>query len=372
MGSRPLAVGTACVGLLVSACGGSGASATTGLTAPPGVSATGMGNPSVQVTIHEAGSTLLFPLLEEYVSPLHDDDPNIVFAPAGGGSGKGIAGALGGTLDMGGSDAYVSNFQAQQYPDVADVPIAISAQAVNYNLQGVSDLRLTGEVLASMYQGRVTRWNDAAIASLNPGIALPAMRIVPVRRADSSGDTFIFTQFLTDTSESWRSGPVFGTTVAWPPVPAELSALGNPAMVATCAATPGCVAYVGVSAEQDALNAGLGEALLRSRAGAFLKPTHDTITAAVDASMKTVPGDLRRSLIYFDGPASYPIINFEYLMVNRRQNDPNKALAIRTILSWAIDPAKGSSDGYLSKVDFVPLPAIVLSPVRQLITSIGP
>jgi phosphate transport system substrate-binding protein len=370
MDPRRFVVSTGCLALVATACGGSAASATRGLSASSG-SGTGTGNPPVSVTIHEAGSTLLFPLLREYVAPLHEDYPNITLAPAGGGSGRGIAGALGGGLDMGGSDAYLSNFQAQQYPDVLDVPIAISAQAVNYNLPGISDLRLTGEVLAGIYQGRVTRWNDPSIAALNPRVRLPGTAIVPVRRADSSGDTFIFTQFLTDTSESWRSGAAFGTTVSWPLVPAEVSAPGNPGMVTTCAATVGCVAYVGVSAEQDALDAGLGEALLQSRAGPFLKPTHDTITAAVDASMRTVPGDLRRSLIYFDGPSSYPIINFEYLMVNRKQANTDRAQAIRTVLSWAIDRSKGSSDAYLSKVDFVPLPDVVLPGVRQLIARVA-
>lgn len=358
--SRLLVISTG-LGLMATGCGSGGGAGAAG----------GTGNPSSAVTIREAGSTLLFPLLEEYVGPIHDAYSHITLAPAGGGSGKGIAGALDESLDMGGSDAYLSNVQAQQHPDVADVPIAISAQAVNYNLPGISDLRLSGEVLAGIYQGRVTRWNDPGIASLNPGVTLPSTTIVPVRRADSSGDTFIFTQFLTATSESWRSGPLFGTTVAWPAVPAEVSAPGNPSMVTRCAATPGCVAYVGVSAEQGALDAGLGEALLRSRSGAFLKPTRETISAAVGASMKTVPGDLRRSLIYFDGPASYPIINFEYLMVNRRQADADRAQAIRTILGWAVDRSKGSSDAYLSRVDFVPLPDIVLPEVRRLITGIA-
>jgi phosphate transport system substrate-binding protein len=141
-------------------------------------------------------------------------------------------------------------------------------------------------------------------------------------------------------------------------------------MVSTCAATSGCVAYVGVSARQAAMDAGLGEAVLQNRAGRFLRPTTDAITAAVNASMRTVPGDLRRSLIYFDGANSYPIINFEYIMLNVRQPSADRALAARTFLTWAIDTKGGSSPDLLSKVDFVPLPGVVLPEVRQLIASI--
>jgi len=219
------------------------------------------------VTVREDGSSLVYPYLQKMVAPLAQAYPNITLAPAAGGSGKGISDAIAGAVDMGGSDAYLSAGQAAQNPGLLNIPIAISAQAINYNLPGVADLKLSGDVLAKIYMGKITRWNDGAIAALNPGVNLPSTTIVPVRRVDSSGDTFIFTSLLAATNGDWKSGPDFGTTVTWPAVGNELTASGNPAMVQTCKNTPGCVAYIGVSAEQSALAANLGEAqLLR---GAF-------------------------------------------------------------------------------------------------------
>jgi phosphate transport system substrate-binding protein len=206
------------------------------------------GNPATAVTITETGSTLLLPFLQELVAPLKASYSNITLQPSGGGSGKGMADALSGAVDLGGSDAYLSNTQAQANPDVLDLPVVVSAQAINYNLTGVSDLRLSGDVLARVYRGDITSWNDPAIAALNSGVTLPSTRIVPVRRAEPSGDTFIFTQFLSNTSDAWRSSPGYGASLAWPSVSGEVSTRTNRGMVTTCAATPGCVAYVGVSA----------------------------------------------------------------------------------------------------------------------------
>ena len=122
---------------------------------------------------------------------------------AAGGSGKGQTDAISGAVDMGGSDAYLSAGQVSANPGIMNIPIAVSAQAVNYNLPGISNLKLSGSVIAQIYSGTITSWNDAAIAALNTGVTLPATPIVPVRRVDSSGDTFIFTSFLSATSTTW-------------------------------------------------------------------------------------------------------------------------------------------------------------------------
>lgn len=358
------------VGLLVSACGGSGP--TGGSTPTPTESAASIktGNPTKPVTITESGSSLVLPYLQKMVDPLKQDYANVTLAPAGGGSGKGIADAISGTVQMGGSDAYISDAQAQQNPTLLNIPIAVSAQAINYNLPGVKDLKLNGDVLAKVYMGKITKWNDPAIAALNSGVTLPDTAIVPVRRVESSGDTFIFTQLLSKTNSDWNNGPAFGTTVTWPAVPGEVTATGNPGMVQVCKQTPGCLAYIGVSVEQTAIAAGLGEAMLQNKAGKFVQPTQDAITAAVAGQSSSIPNDLRTSLIYGPGSNSYPIVNYEYLIVKSQQTDADTALAIRTFLAWAIDPSKGASSANLSAVNFVALPTSVVPKVKAAIAKI--
>jgi phosphate transport system substrate-binding protein len=328
------------------------------------------GNPSSAVTINEAGSSLLYPYLQELVTPLKTAYPNITLAPAAGGSGKGIADVISGTVNIGGSDAYLSNSEIAANPGLMNIPIVVSSQAVNYNLPGIKNLRLTGDVLAQIYSGKITKWNDSAITSLNPGVNLPGTTIVPVRRVDSSGDTFLFTSFLSATNTTWSNGPAFGTTITWPPVSNEVTANGNPGMVQTCSATPGCVAYVGISAESSALAANLGEAELKNQSGSFLQPTATTVTAAANAGSTNVPSNLAQSLIYQPGADSYPIVNFEYIIVKDSQSSSDVALAIRTFLVWAASPTGGSNPTYLAKDQFQALPSSVVAKAAPVISKI--
>jgi len=358
--------------LALAACGGGGSSKSSSTTTSTAAPAAGLdvGNPASPVTLNESGASLLFPFLQELVTPLHDKYPNITLAPAAGGSGKGISDAIAGLVQMGGSDAYLSNGQLAQNPGLMNIPIAVSAQAVNYNLPGVASLKLSGDILAKIYQGAIKKWNDPAISALNSGVTLPATTIIPVRRVDSSGDTFLFTSFLSATNSQWQSGPGFSTTVTWPPAPGELTAQGNPGMVQTCKANPGCVAYVGVSAEAAAQQAGLGEAMLQNKAGNFLQPTSDTINAAVTAAGTTVPANLAVSLIYLPGAQSYPIVNFEYIIVKSTQPSADVAKAIRTFLAFAIDPSGGSTTALLSKENFVALPSSIIPKVNAAIAKV--
>ena len=355
----------------IAACGGNGSAGSPSPTPTP-TTAVKVGNPTKAVTLSESGSSLVLPYLQKMVDPLKQAYPNVTLAPAGGGSGKGISDSIAGTVVMGGSDAYLSDAQAHQNPDILNVPIVVSAQAINYNLPGVTNLKLSGDVLARIYLGTITRWNDQAIARLNLGVTLPDTTIVPVRRVESSGDTFLFTSLLDATNSDWRNGPSFGTTVTWPAAKGELTATGNPGMVQVARQTPGSIAYVGVSAEQSAQGAGLGEAMVQNKAGKFLMPTQTAIDAAVTASAKTIPSDMRKSLIYASGDQSYPIVNFEYMMVKRTQPDADTALAVRTFLTFAIDTTKGSSGDNLASANFVALPDNVVQKVRGAIDKIGP
>jgi phosphate transport system substrate-binding protein len=357
--------------LAVAACGGSSSpTATSSNSGTPAPAVTG--NPTAAVSLTESGSSLLLPFLQELVSPLTAAYPNITLAPAGGGSGKGITDAIAGNSVLGGTDAYLSPAQFSANPTIANIPIAVSAQGVWFNLPGIKNLNLTGAVLAKIYSGTITKWNDPAITALNSGVTLPATTIVPLVRQGSSGDTFLFTSFLSATSPAWSNGPGFGTTVTWPKVSGEGSASSNPGMVAACKA--GCIAYVGVSATSAAQTAGLGEAMLQNKAGTYLTPTAATVAAAVTAGAASIPANLALSLIYQDGAQSYPIVNFEYLVVNTKQSSSDNALAVRTFFDWTIDPSGGSTAAFLGKENFVALqtsvPASVLSAIQAKIASI--
>lgn len=330
-----------------------------------------LADPSSAVTLNESGSTLLYPFLQELVSPLHAKYPNVTLAPGPGGSGKGISDAIAGTTQFGGSDAYLSSSQASGTPGLLNIPIAISSQAVNYNLPGISNLKLTGDVIAQIYQGKITKWNDSAIAALNPGVTLPATNIVPVRRIDASGDTFIFTSFLSATNPAWNNGPAFGTSVTWPAVSNELTANGNPGMVQTCHATPGCIAYIGISSEDAAKSAGLGEAELQNKAGNYVQPDASTVGAAVSAGATSIPASLAAPIIYEPGAQSYPIVNFEYIIVKNKQPGADTATGIRDFLAFAIDPSGGSTPAFLAKEHFVGLPSSVIPQVQKAIASIS-
>lgn len=365
----PLAIGA--LALLISACGGSPATHP-GTTAKKTPAAAPTGNPSSAVTLNEAGSTLIYPYLQVLAPQVHVAYSNITLDPGPGGSGLGISEATAKLVQMGGSDAYLSDAQAAANPSLLNIPIAISAQAVDYNVPGMpANLKITGNILAQMYEGKITEWNDPQLAAINPGVTLPAVKVIPVRRVDSSGDTFIFTSLLTKTNSAWANGPAFGTTVTWPSVATEITANGNPGMIQVCKANPGCIAYIGVSVENTAIQQGLQEALLQNKAGAYLVPDLATITAAVNASAGSTPANLRQSLIYSSGANSYPIINFEYLMVQQQQSDAATAQAIRTFLYWAISPTGGATGSNLSAVDFVALPASVIPKVEAAINKIS-
>ncbi|HEX4214815.1 MAG TPA: phosphate ABC transporter substrate-binding protein PstS [Candidatus Dormibacteraeota bacterium] len=322
------------------------------------------------MTLSEAGSSLVEPYLAALAPQLTSAYSNITLTPSAGGSGVGISDAATNLIDLGGSDAYLSDSEMTQYPGLMNIPIAISAQEIAYNLPGVSDLKLSGNILAEIYQGKITKWNDPAIAKLNSGVNLPSATIVPIRRVDSSGDTFIFSSFLSATNSAWNNGPAFGTTVTWPAVTGELTATGNPGMVQAAHATPDSIAYIGISVKSSIQSAGLGIAELQNKAGKFVSASQATITSAVTNSAQDIPSNLAQSLIYEPGAQSYPIVNYEYMMVQKQQKDANTALAIRTFLTWAVDSSGGANATNLASVNFIALPSNVLLKIKPAIGSI--
>ena len=232
----------------------------------------------------------------------------------------------------------------------------------------MSSLKLNGTVLAGIYDGSITSWDDEAIARINPGVTLPSEKIVPIRRSDSSGDTFLFTSYLSAQDPAWKSAFAFGTTVAWPHVSDEVSAKGNSGMVAACQAHQGCVAYIGISYEAKTSAVGLGQAQLLNGAGNYEAPSAATISAGADGFTSETPSGGTISMINGSAVGSYPIVNYEYGIVSTRQSSTARAQTLKAFLHWAITP--GNSGSYLSKVSFQPLPAEVVSISATLISKI--
>jgi phosphate transport system substrate-binding protein len=310
------------------------------------------------INIIETGSSLLYPLFNLWVPAFTHEHPNVKITTQSTGSGTGISQAVEGIVQIGASDAYMSDALMKQHSDMLNIPLAISMQMVNYNLPGLNqkNLKLSGPVLADIYNGKVTKWNDHEIAALNPGVKLPDHQIIPVHRTDGSGDTFIFTQYLSFSTPSWKNSVGYGTTVSWPAVSGGLGAVGNPGMVTATQGNPYSIAYIGSSYEDVIRKAGLGIAMLKNRDGKFVLPTAKTADSAASAMVSKTPANERLSLIFAPGADSYPIINYEYVIVNRKQPSPETAAALREFFTWAISPSGGSAPHFLNQVNFVPLP----------------
>ena len=326
------------------------------------------------VTLSETGSTLLYPLFQRWSSEFEHVSAGVSITTGATGSGAGIAAAIDGSALIGASDAYMSDEQAEQNRQLVNIPLAISAQTVNYNVPGLNGagLKLDGPTLASIYLGHITQWDAPQIAALNPGVALPHQAIVPIRRADESGDSFIFTQFLDFSTQEWEDRIGYGTGVSWPQVAGERSARSNAAMVQTLAATPDSIAYVGISFRDDIARAGLGTARLENQSGRFLLPTAQSVSAAAAMLDSRTPADERLSLVFAPGADSYPLINYEYVVVSTRQRDAATAAALRHFLLWAISLQGGNASADLEAVGFIALPDFVRGMSEHQIGLIGP
>ena len=222
-------------------------------------------------------------------------------------------------------------------------------------------------MLAQIYSGKITKWNNSAIAALNKGVTLPSTTIVPLHRADSSGSTFLFTSYLNAQDPSGWTGSNVGTTVSWPSVPGATAETGSGGMVKGCAGIKGCIAYIGVSYATEIAKDGLGTAALANKGGQFVSACTSTITQALATFSGKTPASGGQSLI--NGTAGYPVINYEYAIVKTTQPSSAEATAVKNFLTWGI--TTGSSAKYLTPVNFVALPSNVLAIAKNLIAKIS-
>lgn len=314
------------------------------------------------VSILETGSSLLYPLFNLWQPVYTKEHANVQLTTASTGSGTGQAQSMQGLAQIGASDAYLSGAQMKQHPGMLNIPMAISSQMVNYNVPGLNGdhLKLSGPVLADIYAGKVTKWNDPAIAKLNPGVKLPDHSIVAIHRTDGSGDTFIFTQYLSDSTPWWSDKYSYGTSVSWAPVQGNIGAVGNPGMVDALKNNPYSVAYIGVSFKKQIMDDHLGEARIENKAGHFVLPEIRNVKAAAASMVPKTPADQRISLIFAPGAESYPIINYEYALVDSHQPSQEMSSSLKSLLSWAISSKGGNAEHFMKAVNFVALPPSVV------------
>lgn len=380
VGRRRLTSGLLAIGLgvVLAACS-SNSSSTTTTTAAPSSSSTSTpsnvspavalqdfikGAPTSTVALSENGSSLLAPLFSTWATGYSKIYPKISITTADAGSGTGIADAIAGTVNIGASDAYLPPSDFSESGGMENIPLAVSAQQVNYNLPGLANvhIKLTGTILSDIYDGKITKWNDSAITNINPGVNLPDMTIVPLHRSDSSGDTFLFTSFLAASDpSSWvaaAGGP--SPSITFPTVAGGQGEEKNSGMLAGCQGIKGCIAYIGISYLQKTEAAGLGYAALANASGNYILPGAAGIQAE-EAAYSSLPANGAKSLIYGPAAQGYPIINFEYAIVKVHQPSATTEKAVVSQLAWDMDPTEGSASSYLTPVNFQPLTSSALA-----------
>ena len=370
---RLLAATLAGLVLTLAACSSSpsSSSSTTTTAAKSVVSLSSLENwPTSSVSIQETGSSLLYPLFNLWTAQIQKEWPAVSITTGSTGSGTGISDAAAGTVNIGASDAYLTPAEVQQSPGLENIPLAISAQEIDYNVPGVTGhLKLSGPVLAAIYQGQITNWDSAKIASLNPQAKLPDLPIVTVHRSDGSGDTFLFTSFLSASDpKGWTISP--DTAISWPNVAGAVAAQGNGGMVQACQKSPGCIAYVGISYQSQATAAGLGYAELVNKAGKAVLPTESAIATEAAGYASSTPKSGTVSMIFGPAAGGYPIVNYEYAIVPTSQPSALAAQAVKAVLAWAVDPSGGNAPSFLDQVGFVALPASVRQISAALISAV--
>jgi phosphate transport system substrate-binding protein len=311
------------------------------------------------VALTGAGATFPFPIYAKWFS-VYDSLTGVKINYQSVGSGAGIRQLSEQTVDFGASDAPMSDEELSKAKGgpVLHFPTVLGAVVITYNLTGVTQpLRLTGPVIADIFLGKITRWNDQRIAALNPGVKLPNADALVVHRSEGSGTTFIFTDYLSAVSPAWKAGPGKGKEVQWP---VGLGGKGNEAVAGQVKQTPGAIGYVELAyARQN----NLPTAHVKNATDAFVNPTIESITAAAAGAMTTLgaASDYRVSIVNAPGAQSYPISSFTWLLVYQSQPDAAKGQKLIDFLKWMY----GNGEDFASALDYAPLP----SELRQQLTT---
>jgi phosphate transport system substrate-binding protein len=297
-------------------------------------------------------------MYQKWFSEYHKAHPDIEFNYQSIGSGGGIRQVLAQTVDFGASDGPMTDQQlSEAKTKILHIPTVLGAVVPAYNIPGVNtELKFTPEALAGIFLGKITSWNDPAIAKANPGVNLPNQTIIVVHRSDGSGTTYIFTDYLSKVSSDWADGPGKGTSVKWP---VGLGGKGNEGVAGMIRQMQGGIGYIElIYAVQNKIDYGL----VRNAAGTFIKASLESVTAAA-GSAKSMPADFRVSITNAPGKDAYPISSFTWLLIPEKSKDAAKGKILADFLNWMVD------DGQKMTADltYAPLPENVAEKVKGAI-----
>ncbi len=312
---------------------------------------------SNSMLINGAGATFPYPIYSKWFDLYNRAHPELKFNYQSIGSGGGIRQVLAQTVDFGASDSPMTDEQLKSAPGpVVHIPTVLGAVAVVYTLPTLqAPLKLSGPVLADIFLGKIKKWNDPKLAVLNSGVTLPDTDILVAHRADGSGTSFIFTDYLSKVSPEWLSKVGRGTAVNWP---AGQGGKGNEGVTGVVKQTPGAIGYV---EKAYATQNKLPMASVQNKSGEFMAPTTESVTAA--AAGATIPDDFRVSITDAPGKGVYPISGFTYLLVVDPAKDPVKGKALIDFMTWAMQMGQS----FAAPLQYSPLPPELVTRVQQRI-----
>jgi phosphate transport system substrate-binding protein len=314
-----------------------------------------------QTTLNGAGATFPYPMYSKWFSEYQKLHPDAQINYQSIGSGGGIRQVIAGTVDFGASDGPMTDDQLKEAKvKILHIPTVLGADVPAYNVSGVTaELKFAPEALAGIFLGRITKWNDKAIASTNPGVSLPNEDILVVHRSDGSGTTYIWTDYLSKVSSDWLSQVGKGTSVKWP---IGLGGKGNEGVAGSIRQLEGSIGYVElIYAVQNKISYGS----VRNSAGEFVKASLDSVTAAAAAAPK-MPADFRVSITNAPGKGSYPISSFTWLLIPAQSKDPAKGKILADFLNWMVTDGQKMT----AALSFAPLPDSVAEKVKEAIKQV--
>ena len=304
------------------------------------------------IRINGAGATFPNPIYSKWFDEYHKLHPNVEINYQSIGSGGGIRQITNQTVFFGASDGPMTNEQLTAAPGrILHFPTVLGADVPVYNIPGVSaELKFTGALLADIYLGKVTKWNDQAIAKLNDGVKLPSTDITVVHRSDPSGTTYIWVDYLAKVSPEWKTKAGVATQVNWP---VGVGGKGNEGVAGLVTQTPGSIGYVElIYALQNKISYGS----VQNTAGEFLRASEQTVTAAAASAAGKIPPDFRVSITNAPGKGAYPISSFTWLLLYENPKDKAQAKIMMDFMKWMLSDGQKFAGG----LGYAPLPAEVV------------
>src|ERR1700687_933023 len=318
------------------------------------------------LTITGAGATFPYPMYSKWFDEYHKKNGNIQINYQSIGSGGGIKQVTEGTVDFGASDGPMNDEQLKAFQDkhgfgILHFPTVLGADVPAYNIPGVtSELNFTPDAIAGIFLGKITKWNDPAIAGPNKGVNLPANDIVVVHRSDGSGTSYIWTDYLSKVSDDWKNKVGKGTSVNWP---VGLGGKGNEGVTGQIKNAPNSIGYVELI---YAVSNNIPYGSVKNSSGSFVKADFAGLSEAAAAAAKTMPDDFRVSITDPAGKKAYPIASFTWLLIPAKFSDAAKRDTMKGFLNWML----ADGQNYAEQLSYAKLPKEVIAKEKKALSSI--